>query len=107
MQNERLATLKKLEFTDKEDVTIKYFLALEYKKMEDLTCERYFDILFKDFPEYLPPYYISGEYYYEKEEYQKSFQILTKGLVVAKEQKNQKAIAEIQNLLMNVEFELE
>lgn len=106
MQNERLRILLELDSTDKQDVTTKYMLAIEYLNSQDSKCEDYFDTLFKDFEDYLPTYYIAGEYYYNQEEYQKSVDILKKGLEVAKKCNNQKTYNEIQNLLMNVEFEL-
>lgn len=105
MQNERLQTLLDLDSSEKPDVTTKYMLALEYLRLEDTSCETYFETLLKDFEEYLPTYYISGEYYYNQEEYQKSISILTKGLTIAEKQNNTKTYNEIKNLLLNVEME--
>lgn len=107
MQNERLAELLELEQSDNQDPMLKYCIALEYKKLSDTRCEDYFLKLITDFPQYLATYYIAGEYFYNKEDYTQSLTILRQGLVIAKELKNQKAIAEIGNLLMNVEFEVE
>lgn len=107
MQNERLAELLELEQSDNQDPMIKYCIALEYKKKSDKRCEGYFLRLINEHPQYLATYYIAGEYFYNQEDYTQSLTILRQGLMVAKEQKNQKAIAEIGNLLMNVEFEVE
>lgn len=106
MQNERLTQLFSLEETDNQDPLIKYMIALELKKNNDLSCEKYFLILFNEFPEFLANYYIAGEYFYNKEDYKQSYEILEKGFGVAKAQNNQKAISEIKNLLTNVEMEL-
>ena len=105
MQNERLQTLLDLDSSEKPDVTTKYMLALEYLRLEDTSCETYFETLLNDFEEYLPTYYIAGEYYYNKEEYQKSMNILEKGLLVAEKAGNTKTYNEIKNLLLNVEME--
>ena len=107
MQNDRLTELLNIEKSDNQDPMIKYMIALEYKKNENLLCQCYFDILLNDFESYLATYYIAGEYYYNKEDFNKSKEILTKGLEVAKKAENQKTYLEIQNLLMNVEFELD
>ena len=105
MQNERLQILLELDSSEKHDVTTKYMLALEYLRLEDILCENYFETLLNDFEDYLPTYYISGEYYYNREQYEKSISILTKGLTVAESQNNTKTYNEIKNLLINVEME--
>lgn len=105
MQNERLTQLFSLEKTDNQDPMIKYMIALELKKNEDLRCEDYFSTLLSDFPDYLATYYIAGEYFYNQEKYERSADILKKGLEIAQKQENQKALTEIKNLLFNVEME--
>ena len=105
MQNERLKTLLQLDSSDEQDVTTKYMLAIEYLNLQDSTCETYFETLLNDFSDYLPTYYIAGEYYYNQEEYQKSMDILEKGLLVAEKAGNTKTYNEIKNLLVNVEME--
>ena len=106
MQNDRLKTLIELEKSDNKDVTIKYMIAIEYLNSENPKCDIYFNTLLTDFKDYLPTYYIAGEHYYNKEQYEKSAEILNKGLLIAKKEENQKTYNEIQNLLLNVEFEL-
>ena len=105
MQNERLPQLFLMEKTDNQDPMIKYMIALELKKNADLRCEDYFSCLLTDFPDYMATYYIAGEYFYNKEAYERSAEILKKGLEIAQKQENQKAFTEIKNLLFNVEME--
>lgn len=106
MQNERLSQLFSLEKSDNQDPLIKYMIALELKKNGDLSCEDYFSTLLQNFPEFMATYFIAGEYYYNKEENEKSAEILRKGLSIAQMQNNSKAFTEIKNLLFNVEMEL-
>jgi tetratricopeptide (TPR) repeat protein len=104
MQNERLEQLFSMEQLDNQDPLIKYMIALEFKKNDDKRTEQYFDLLLADFPDYLATYYVAGEYFYDVENYQKSAEILQKGLQVAQSQNNTKTYNEIKNLLVNVEM---
>jgi len=105
MKNDRLITLLEMETNDNQDATLKYMIALEYKKIEDSKCEDYFHLLKKDFSDYLGTYYTAGEYFYNKEEYETSKTYLKQGLLVAEKVGNKKTYDEIKNLLFNVEME--
>lgn len=106
MENKRLTQLLEMEKSNNEDVTIKYMIALEYLNANNTLCEMYFDLILSRFPDYLPVYYIAGEYFYNRDQNEKSLFILKKGVDVAERQKNKKALDEILNLKMNVEIEL-
>ena len=105
MQNDRLQQLLNMQSVDKQDHTLKYMIALEYKNIQDPLCEKYFFELKNDFPDYLATYYLAGEYFYEKEEYETSTSFLQKGLEVAEACGNKKTYEELKNLLFNVEME--
>ena len=102
----RLPQLVKLLELQPDDPMTKYMIALEYKKENDDKCREYFLDLKDNHPQYLPTYYIAGEYFYNINEHEISAEFLTKGLEIALEANNTKTYNEIKNLLFNVEMEM-
>ncbi|MES2592302.1 MAG: hypothetical protein V4608_10485 [Bacteroidota bacterium] len=86
------------------DSFLSYALALEYAKLNDTTkaIELIEELLGRD-ENYLGAYYQLGKYYEQTQELEKASAIYTKGLTIAKLQKNNKALGELNEALMMLE----
>ena len=83
-----------------------YGLALEYQKHDIKKSKQLFDLLLKDFEEYLATYYITGKLYEELGLDEEAVEIFKKGISVAHSQKNTKAENELKTALTNLEMEM-
>jgi len=86
------------------DPFLNYALAMEYAAANDLkkAIEILEDVLLKD-ENYLAVYYQLGKYYEQIEELEKAISIYQRGIVVARLQKNNKTLGELNEALSNIE----
>ncbi len=81
-----------------------YALALEYAKENDLpkAISVIETIIARD-PAYLASYYQLGKLYEQQNEAQKALDAYNQGLIIAKQQKNQKTLNELQEAIFLLE----
>lgn len=103
---ERIEMLKSWIETEPLEPFNYYGLALEYQKLGDLQADQLFEKLLLDFPEYLPTYYTAAKYY-EDLNANRAREIYEKGISLASNQNNIKALNEIRSAYQNFLFELE
>lgn len=97
MQAQRIKYLQEEIENFPDDPFNYYALALEFAGRGEPEAERLFEKLLTDFPGYLPAYYQAAHYYFEKEDIPKAEAAFTAGIALAKEQKNEKILRELQS----------
>lgn len=102
--NSRIKELQNLLLDDPNDVFVHYAIALELFKSGrvDEAIEK-MELIIELNPEYLPAYFRLGQWFAEQDKIEKAKQILHECLVLAKNQKDTKALGEIQELLLFIE----
>ena len=103
----RLEQLIKFYQEDPTDAFNVYGLALEYQKVDGQKSEELFDLLLKNFPEYLPAYYQAAKLKEELRKQTDALSIYKKGIELAKNLNDQKASQELQSAYNELLFELE
>jgi tetratricopeptide (TPR) repeat protein len=99
MQNERLVKLLEFLAQKPDDVFLKYALALEFTKINDIEkASVFFNDLLENCSDYLPTYYQAGKFFETINE-QKAIEIYKKGIKLATEQKNNHTKGELQTAL--------
>ena len=100
----RMQQLQEMLKDEPKDSFLNYALALEYAKMDDLqkAVELIEKVLATD-ENYLGAYYQLGKYYELMQEPEKATAIYTKGATIAKLQKNNKALGELNEALWMLE----
>jgi tetratricopeptide (TPR) repeat protein len=104
MNSERIKILEQWIKEDPADPFNKYGLAIELLQTESERAETLFDELLNEHPSYLPTYYIAANLFAERNQSAKAIEVLEKGIELAKEQKNEKAIKELKSVLEEMRF---
>ena len=95
MQAERIKfLLEQLESEPNEPFNI-YALAIEYKEKDPEKALNYFETLLNQFPDYLPTYYHAANLYFQFIQNSKADLTYLKGIELAEEKKNDKALREL------------
>ena len=68
---------------------------------------KYFTELLENHPEYLPTYYHAAYFMIDQGDLNSAKNTFQKGIELAKEQNDQKAVQELQNALQNLLFEMD
>ena len=98
MTNSKIEQLLEFLKEDPKDSFTLYALALEYEKYDDKKAKEYYDLLLKEYSDYLATYYQAGKWY-EKSDKEFSKEIYKKGMAVAQKQGKTKTYSELQNAL--------
>ena len=107
MNKARLSQLLTFLEEDNKDPFNWYAVGNEYRTEEPLKAVEYFEELRTRFPAYVPTYYILAETLVVLEEMERAKEVYERGIAVAKEAGEQKALAELQNAYQNFLFELD
>jgi tetratricopeptide (TPR) repeat protein len=100
MKNSRLNQILNLQKEDPNNSFLSFAIALEYQACKELTLAiQYFEVLRQKDPAYLGLYYPLGKIYFELEKSDQAVLIVKEGLEWAKNQNQQKAQTELQELL--------
>jgi tetratricopeptide (TPR) repeat protein len=99
MNPTRIEILKKYLQEDPHDPFPVYALALEYQATDPEKARQLFEDLLTKHPEYLPTYYMAGNFFIVQNEVERAIAILQHGLALAKAQKNSGTVREIQGML--------
>lgn len=102
----RLDLLLKFYEEEPNDPFNAYALALEYTKTHRDKALTIFYTLTENHPTYLPTYYHAAKLAEEMNLTEEAITLYNKGIVVATEQKNQKALKELRSALDELEFDL-
>lgn len=106
MSTTRKDTVFKMVQENPRDEFLQYALYLEYQKDKDPKTEEQIELLLREFPSYLPTYYIAAKWFENKDEVDRALSIYEKGIALAQAQQDIKAINELGAAKMNLEFEM-
>jgi len=101
MNPQRIEQLKKFIAEEPNDPFYVYALALEFLKTDKTEAKKLLKTVLEHHPTYLPVYYQLAMLFIELNELQTAENTLQRGITLAKEQKDFKALQELQNLLTN------
>jgi tetratricopeptide (TPR) repeat protein len=104
MNSDRIKTLEQWIKEDPTEPFNKYGLAMELLQTDAPRVSLLFDELLRHHTSYLPTYYIAANFYADQGNPDKAIKILEVGIVLAKEQDNQKAFRELKSLLDEMRF---
>lgn len=103
--SERLKYLSKLLLEDTDDSFVKYAIAKEYEKLDELELSiEKFEALRKDDPDYVGLYYHLAHIYTEIDKKEKALEIYDIGIDVAKAQNDLHALSELRNARVNADI---
>ncbi|MBN3582235.1 tetratricopeptide repeat protein [Algoriphagus aestuarii] len=102
---DRLELFKQFSKEEPENPFNWYALALEYCKTDTLKAAELFDKLLTGFEAYLPTYYTAAHFFTDLEEVDKAKLIYEKGITLAQNQQDTKALQELKNAYQNFLFE--
>jgi tetratricopeptide (TPR) repeat protein len=103
--SERLRLLKEFIAEEPENPFNFYALALEIRDFDQQEAGRLFDLLLLNHPDYLPVYFPSAHFFFELGQIEKAKNIFEQGIDLAKSQKAEKTLKELQNAYQNFLFE--
>lgn len=95
----RILQLLKYYEEDPSDPFNIYGLATEYRNADPQQAWKYYTILLKEHPSYLPTYYHAAVMLMDRDDIDEAERLIDAGIVLAKEQNNQLALRELNNLL--------
>lgn len=106
MKNERLQQLLNYLTDDPGDPFLIYAVAMEYKPTDPDQAMEYLRKLLNDHPDYIPTYYHAAEILVEKQGREDDIKaVFEKGITVAREAGDHKALQELKTAYTNWEFE--
>lgn len=103
MNQSRVELLRKFIQEDPSDPFNYYALALEFQQSDPVKASELFDHILIHHPDYLPVYYTAGVLFADLGIETKAITTLNKGIEVAKEKSDWKALRELQSALLNLE----
>lgn len=108
MNPSRLDQLFEFYKEDPTDAFTIYAIATEYLKIDIEKSRYYYDLLLTDHENYVGTYYHAGKLYEQIGKKDKAEQIYKKGMRISRQEGNQHAFAELQqvyNKLMGLDYE--
>jgi Tfp pilus assembly protein PilF len=105
MSASRINLLEQYYKDDPNDPFNLYALALEYLHTDELKSKLFFDKLLKEQPDYVPTYYHAAKLYQQLNDIPTAQSIYQKGIAVAKEKNDAKALRELQSAYNEMMFE--
>ena len=102
MTTARIEMLEKFMEDDPTDPFPIYALALEYQVTEPSKTRQLFEQLLTTHPDYLPTYYMAGNFFLEQGEVERATGVLLLGLKLAKRLYELAALRELQSVLDNI-----
>lgn len=107
MSQERIDLLKQFIKDEPENPFNRYALAMEYYEHDPVQSCDLLSLLSKSDPGYLPTYFKLAHLYWDAEEWDAANNIFKKGIALAIELDDQKALRELRSASQNFEFERE
>ncbi len=103
MNADRIKMLEQFLKDDPTDPFNLYALALEFKNQDSKKTQQLFDQLLAQHPNYLPTYYMAGNFFADQSDPEKGLAVLRKGFSLALEQKDKSAARELKSAIENLE----
>lgn len=103
MNADRIKMLEQFLKDDPTDPFNLYALALEFKNLDSKKTLELFDQLLEQHPNYLPTYYIAGNFFADQSDPVKGLAVLRKGFALALEQKDKNAARELKSAIESLE----
>ncbi|MEM0941629.1 MAG: tetratricopeptide repeat protein [Bacteroidota bacterium] len=107
MNSKRIKLLKKFVEEEPKNPFNKYALAMEFYEYDPPKSLDILKTLLKEHPDYLPSYFKTAHLFWEMEDLEKAKDVFVKGLSLAQEQGDQKALSELKSAYQNLLFELD
>lgn len=101
----RVGLLRGYILEEPENPFNRYALALEIKELDPNEATELFNFLLDNHSSYLPVYFPSAHFFFELGQIDKAREIFEKGIVLARDQSDEKAFKELQNAYQNFLFE--
>ncbi len=105
MQEERIFFLKNAILENPEDPFYRHALAMEYLEKDAQAAEKLLSDILDKFPTYLPSYYMAANLYFNIGKIKDAEKTFEKGIALAIEQQNEKAIRELKGSYMIIKDE--
>ncbi len=99
MNSERIKLLEQYVEDDPTDPFNLYALALEYQKQNPAKAGKLFELLLERHADYLPTYYIAGNFYADQAQTAKALDVLKRGLALAKSKGENTTTRELQSAI--------
>jgi tetratricopeptide (TPR) repeat protein len=103
MNTDRIKMLEQFLKDDPADPFNLYALALEFKNQDSKKTQELFDQLLEQHPNYLPTYYIAGNFFADQSNSVKGLAVLRKGFALALEQKDKSAARELKSAIESLQ----
>lgn len=102
---DRIQLLRQFAEEEPENPFNGYALALEFRESDPKEAQSLFAKLLSEHPTYLATYFPAAHLYAEMGEIDQAKMVFESGISLAREQKNAKALQELQNAYQNFLFE--
>ena len=102
---DRIQLLREYMLEEPENPFNYYALGLEIKEKDPVEAGKMFDLVLTNFPNYLPVYFPSAYFFFERNDLKKAKEIFEKGIELASSSKEEKALKELKNAYQNFLFE--
>jgi tetratricopeptide (TPR) repeat protein len=103
--SDRLKNLLEFYEEDPNDPFNIYSLALEYSKSSPTKAKVFFDLLLLKHPTYVPTYYHAAKLLQETDQKEKAIEVYKKGMLMARNANDHKALRELQSAHDELVFE--
>ena len=107
MNPDRITLLEKYIQEDPDDPFNTYALAMEYYESDPEKSAELLLELTMNHPDYLPTYFKAAHLLWEMENEEKTAELFKKGIELAKQQGDSKALQELSSAYHNFQFEIE
>ncbi|WP_420578557.1 tetratricopeptide repeat protein [Ekhidna sp.] len=107
MNSDRISLLEQFIKDEPSNPFNKYALAMEYYESQPYDSLSLLDGLLNDHPDYLPSYFKAAHLLWEHEKWEKANEVFQKGIRLAEEQRDHKALQELKAAYLNFEFDRE
>lgn len=105
MNSDRISLLEQFIKDEPSNPFNKYALAMEYYETQPYDSLSLLDSLLNDHPDYLPSYFKAAHLLWEHEKWEKANEVFRKGIQLAAEQNDQKALSELKSAYQNFQFD--
>ncbi|MBX2900365.1 MAG: tetratricopeptide repeat protein [Cyclobacteriaceae bacterium] len=99
MNAARIKMLETFRAEDPTDPFPVYALALEYQQTDREKARQLFELLLDKYADYLPTYYMAGNFFMEQDDLTRAGELWQHGLVIAKAQADYGTMKELQAAL--------
>ena len=107
MNPERIALLEQFIQEEPENPFNTYALAMEYYEGDPNESLKLLRALLKRNPDYLPSYFKAAHLMWEEELWEEANETFERGIQLAENQNNQKAVLELKSAYQNFQFDMD